>query len=46
MQRIAFTDLEDLEISSEDDIFDYDILHLDVIYVLVGCVIAYVMAQK
>ena len=46
MQPVVFTDLEDVEMWGEDDFFDYDSLHVDVVYVLVGCVIAYAMAQK
>jgi hypothetical protein len=43
MQPVVFTDLQDAEMQREDEIFNHDSLHLDVFYVLVGCVIAYVM---
>jgi hypothetical protein len=44
MQPVVFTDLEDVDMWGGDDFFDYDSLHVDVFYVLVGCVIAYVMS--
>ncbi len=46
MHPVVFTDLQDAEMLREDEIFDYDSLHLDVMYVLVGCILAYVMSSK
>jgi hypothetical protein len=46
MHPVVFTDLEDVEMPREDEIFDHDSLHLDVVYVLVGCMLAYVMSSK
>ncbi len=46
MYPVVFTDLEDVEMPREDEIFDHDNLHLDVVYVLVGCILAYVMSSK
>jgi hypothetical protein len=38
--------LEDVDVLREDEIFEHDSLHLDVMYVLVGCILAYVMSSK